>query len=104
PEAPSPHAASTYCRCIRLLALTQPLPVKTARKLGLLLKACNTYKTIHDCYLLTLFEQSRTRSNSMTVIILIPARVDSTRLPGKPLADIAGKPMIAQVAARALES
>jgi len=40
----------------------------------------------------------------MTVIILIPARVDSTRLPGKPLADIAGKPMIAQVAARALES
>lgn len=40
----------------------------------------------------------------MTVLILIPARVDSTRLPGKPLADIAGKPMIAQVAARALES
>src|SRR5690606_16388589 len=40
----------------------------------------------------------------MTVIILVPARIDSTRLPGKPLADIAGKPMIAQVAARALES
>src|SRR4051794_24604305 len=40
----------------------------------------------------------------MTVIILIPARLDSTRLPGKPLADIAGKPMIAQVVARALES
>jgi len=40
----------------------------------------------------------------MSAIILIPARIDSTRLPGKPLADIAGKPMIAQVAARALES
>ena len=40
----------------------------------------------------------------MTILILIPARIDSTRLPGKPLADIAGKPMIAQVAARALES
>jgi len=40
----------------------------------------------------------------MTTIILIPARMASTRLPGKPLADLAGKPMIAQVAARALES
>lgn len=31
----------------------------------------------------------------MTPIIVIPARMASTRLPGKPLADIAGKPMIA---------
>src|SRR5690606_24724488 len=30
-------------------------------------------------------------------IILIPARLASTRLPGKPLADIAGLPMIVQV-------
>jgi 3-deoxy-manno-octulosonate cytidylyltransferase (CMP-KDO synthetase) len=35
------------------------------------------------------------------VIILIPARLAATRLPGKPLADIAGKPMIAHVVARA---
>lgn len=28
-------------------------------------------------------------------LIVIPARMDSTRLPGKPLADIAGRPMIA---------
>jgi 3-deoxy-manno-octulosonate cytidylyltransferase (CMP-KDO synthetase) len=35
------------------------------------------------------------------VIILIPARLASTRLPGKPLADIAGEPMIAHVVARA---
>ncbi|WP_173934596.1 3-deoxy-manno-octulosonate cytidylyltransferase [Chelativorans sp. Marseille-P2723] len=40
----------------------------------------------------------------MSTIVLIPARMASTRLPGKPLADIGGKPMIAQVAARALES
>ncbi len=33
---------------------------------------------------------------------LIPARFASTRLPGKPLADIAGKPMVVRVAERAL--
>ena len=33
---------------------------------------------------------------------LIPARYASTRLPGKPLADIAGKPMVVRVAERAL--
>lgn len=37
----------------------------------------------------------------MSVLVLIPARMASTRLPGKPLADIAGKPMIVQVAMRA---
>lgn len=36
------------------------------------------------------------------IIILIPARLAASRLPGKPLADIAGKPMIAHVLARAL--
>ena len=35
-------------------------------------------------------------------IILIPARMASTRLPGKPLADIAGQPMIVHVLRRAL--
>src|SRR3954454_9614331 len=30
-------------------------------------------------------------------LILIPARMASTRLPGKPLADIAGQPMIVHV-------
>ena len=37
-------------------------------------------------------------------IILIPARMASSRLPGKPLADIAGRPMIVHVAERARES
>ena len=37
----------------------------------------------------------------MNCLVLIPARMASTRLPGKPLADIAGAPMIVQVARRA---
>ncbi|WP_370319845.1 3-deoxy-manno-octulosonate cytidylyltransferase [Oricola sp.] len=40
----------------------------------------------------------------MRPLILIPARMASTRLPGKPLADIAGKPMIVHVAERAREA
>lgn len=40
----------------------------------------------------------------MSTLVLIPARMASTRLPGKPLADIAGRPMIVHVAARASES
>ena len=38
------------------------------------------------------------------VLILIPARMASTRLPGKPLADILGRPMIAHVLDRAREA
>jgi 3-deoxy-manno-octulosonate cytidylyltransferase (CMP-KDO synthetase) len=40
----------------------------------------------------------------VTPIILIPARLGSTRLPNKVLADIAGKPMIAHVLQRAREA
>ncbi|MCY3839949.1 MAG: 3-deoxy-manno-octulosonate cytidylyltransferase [Gammaproteobacteria bacterium] len=36
--------------------------------------------------------------------VVIPARYGSTRLPGKPLIDIAGKPMIVRVAEQALRS
>lgn len=36
--------------------------------------------------------------------VVIPARYESSRLPGKPLADIAGVPMIVRVAQRATES
>lgn len=36
--------------------------------------------------------------------VVIPARYASTRLPGKPLADIGGRPMIQHVWARAIES
>ncbi|WP_038035268.1 3-deoxy-manno-octulosonate cytidylyltransferase [Thermopetrobacter sp. TC1] len=37
-------------------------------------------------------------------IVMIPARMASSRLPGKPLADIAGLPMIVHVYRRAVES
>jgi 3-deoxy-manno-octulosonate cytidylyltransferase (CMP-KDO synthetase) len=40
----------------------------------------------------------------MSYSILIPARLASTRLPDKPLADIAGKPMVVRVAERARRS
>lgn len=40
----------------------------------------------------------------MKPIIMIPARLASTRLPNKPLADIHGKPMIVHVMERAQES
>ena len=33
----------------------------------------------------------------MSFTVIIPARFASSRLPGKPLADIAGKPMIQHV-------
>lgn len=36
--------------------------------------------------------------------VLIPARFASTRFPGKPLADVAGKPMVVRVCERARES
>ena len=39
-----------------------------------------------------------------TSLVMIPARMASTRLPGKPMADIAGKPMIVQVMLRAVEA
>lgn len=40
----------------------------------------------------------------MSFTVIIPARMASTRLPGKPLADIGGKPMVVRVAERAARS
>ena len=40
----------------------------------------------------------------MGFTVLIPARLASTRLPDKPLADIAGRPMVVRVAQRASQS
>lgn len=40
----------------------------------------------------------------MSFCVLIPARMASSRLPDKPLADIAGLPMVVRVAQRALQS
>ena len=40
----------------------------------------------------------------MSFVVLIPARLASTRLPDKPLADLCGLPMVVRVAQRALQS
>jgi 3-deoxy-manno-octulosonate cytidylyltransferase (CMP-KDO synthetase) len=42
--------------------------------------------------------------NELKSIVIIPARFDSSRFPGKPLAKIAGKPMIQHVYERALQA
>ena len=47
---------------------------------------------------------ARPESSSAEAVVLIPARMAATRLPGKPLADIGGRPMIAHVVARAAEA
>jgi len=50
-------------------------------------------------------QAGRNRRSLMTdFIAVIPARYASTRLPAKPLADIAGKPMVVRVAERAAQS
>ncbi|HQS36688.1 MAG TPA: 3-deoxy-manno-octulosonate cytidylyltransferase, partial [Methylotenera sp.] len=41
---------------------------------------------------------------STSFYVVIPARYASTRLPGKPLLDIAGKPMVVHVADKAKQS
>jgi 3-deoxy-manno-octulosonate cytidylyltransferase (CMP-KDO synthetase) len=40
----------------------------------------------------------------MSFVVIIPARLASTRLPNKPLADLGGKPMVVRVAERAQRS
>ncbi|WP_196603515.1 3-deoxy-manno-octulosonate cytidylyltransferase [Pectinatus haikarae] len=40
----------------------------------------------------------------MKIICIIPARFSSTRLPGKPLADVAGKPLIVRVYEQAVKA
>lgn len=40
----------------------------------------------------------------MSFTVIIPARLASTRLPNKPLADLGGKPMVVRVAERAMQS
>ncbi len=47
---------------------------------------------------------ARPASPDMKFQIVIPARHASTRLPGKPLADIGGRPMVVRVAERAAQS
>lgn len=47
---------------------------------------------------------NRTNLHNMNIVAVIPARYASTRLPGKPLVSIAGKPMIERVWERARQA
>ena len=60
----------------------------------------NPYKRRSTCH----FHDRAEPSPMSATMILIPARMASTRLPGKPLADIAGEPMIVHVWRRAQEA
>jgi len=46
-------------------------------------------------------EEEEAKMGSLRVVVVIPARYGSTRLPGKPLVSLAGKPMIQRVYERA---
>ncbi len=67
--------------------------------------SCNPYKCATTQNILHfLINSARAHPGSMSennTLILIPARMAATRLPGKPLLDIGGRPMIAHVVARA---
>jgi 3-deoxy-manno-octulosonate cytidylyltransferase (CMP-KDO synthetase) len=62
---------------------------------------CNTYKDRAPRDFLTPADEVSARMNCL---ILIPARMASTRLPDKPLADIGGLPMIVRVAQQAAKA
>jgi 3-deoxy-manno-octulosonate cytidylyltransferase (CMP-KDO synthetase) len=67
----------------------------------------NPYKRAGFCPVPTHIRMSKATSLKMTNsrnLVLIPARMASTRLPGKPLMDIAGLPMIVHVVRRAEEA
>ena len=49
-------------------------------------------------------QNAKSRQVPVNPLVIIPARMASTRLPGKPLADINGLPMIVQVWQRAIEA
>ena len=62
---------------------------------------CNTYKGGEPRDFLTPVSEV---SDLMNCLVLIPARMASTRLPDKPLADIGGLPMIVRVARQAAKA
>jgi len=53
---------------------------------------------------LQMTENNQSRQSVQNPVVIVPARMESTRLPGKPLADINGEPMIVQVWRRAMEA
>ena len=64
----------------------------------------NPYKRPRTLEIRPVLRGGRAVSLMRHAIVLIPARLASTRLPGKPLADINGAPMIVHVLRRAEEA
>jgi 3-deoxy-manno-octulosonate cytidylyltransferase (CMP-KDO synthetase) len=64
---------------------------------------CMTSTENHDEDL-QMTENNQSRQSVQNPVVIVPARMESTRLPGKPLADINGEPMIVQVWRRAMEA
>jgi len=64
------------------------------------------YAPVHfvTCSSIHLFPRPLGYLSAVTFTVLIPARYASTRLPGKPLLDVAGKPLVVRVAERARRS
>jgi len=92
------------CSARRRHAFATGIPGRMRRKLGLLIVCCNTYKGAASETFCHFGKPARSPAAAMSNLILIPARLASTRLPGKPLADIGGVPMIVHVARRAAEA
>jgi 3-deoxy-manno-octulosonate cytidylyltransferase (CMP-KDO synthetase) len=51
-----------------------------------------------------LLAAGHTSQSTLRIVAVVPARYSSTRLPGKPLADIGGKPMVQHVYERAAQA
>src|SRR5262245_25653065 len=72
--------------------------------------AANVHTVTNTCGLHVLFVHlcrsaaARRISDRMNPVIIIPARMASTRLPGKPVADINGEPMIVRVWRQAIRA
>src|SRR5215510_166472 len=75
---------------------------KLPRQLNLKYHAFGAPTNRASCRCSPAAESDVTRAEPENPIIVIPARLASTRLPGKPLADIAGTPMIVRVWRRAV--
>src|SRR5690606_36785560 len=107
PQRPCSHTSSSANAPLGTGAHA-PAGLEIARNLCLLLLRCNSVVAPalrpFDTFQGGFEGLSMNAANFDRTLVLIPARMASTRLPDKPLADIAGQPMIVQVARRALSA
>ena len=95
-----PRRSASRARCCesRPAMIRGPRPSRSIRAVRVACMACICGKICRaPCFSLRAFRDSR----SVSAIAIIPARYQSTRFPGKALADIGGRPMIEHVYRRA---